>query len=199
MPRKDKRAQILDAAEKLFKNKRYHEMTLDLVAKEAKVGKGTIYLYFKDKDDLVFQLALRGHDELCELIRNYTKLEDISFDELLEKVCNEISRFFLGRHALFRATGEHEMRLSAFREKRREEFNVHRRKLQSAIEEILAKGPVRKDIELSVQANFFLGMMRTRDHMFGGNETDMPPIKMLADIFMNGFGKNSNMVFPDKK
>ena len=44
MAGKDKRAQILDAAEKLFKNKRYHEMTLDLVAKEAKVGKGTIYL-----------------------------------------------------------------------------------------------------------------------------------------------------------
>lgn len=190
MTGKDKRAQILGAAEKLFKNKRYHEMTLDLVAKEAKVGKGTIYLYFKDKDDLVFQLALRGHDELCELIRNYTKQEDISFDELLEKVCNEISRFFLGRHALFRAIGEHEMRLSAFREKRREEFNVHRRKMQSAIEEILAKGSMRKDIELSVQANFFLGMMRTRDHMFGDNEKDMPPIKMVVDIFMNGFGKS---------
>ena len=199
MAGKDKRAQILDAAEKLFKNKRYHEMTLDLVAKEAKVGKGTIYLYFKDKDDLVFQLALRGHDELCELIRNYTKLEDISFEELMEKVCNEISRFFLGRHALFRAIGEHEMRLSAFREKRREEFNVHRRKLQSAIEEILAKGSVRKDIELSAQANFFLGMMRTRDHMFGDIESKMPPIKLVVDIFMNGFGKNSNTVFPDGK
>lgn len=191
MAGKDKREAILDAAEKMFRDKRYHELTLDAVAKAAKVGKGTIYLYFKDKDDLVFQLALRGHDELCELIRNYTKLDGISFNELMVKVCTEISRFFLGRHAVFRAIGEHEMRLTAYREKRREEFNIHRRKLQSAVVEILEKGPVRSDIPIDDQANFLLGLMRTRDHAFGCIETDMPPIDRVVDIFMNGFGKKN--------
>jgi len=192
MARKDKRALILVASEKVFRNKRYHELTLDDVAKAAKVGKGTIYLYFKDKDDLVFQLALHGHDELCESIRGLTEQKNFSFREAMIKVCTEISAFFLGRHSLFRAIGEHEMRLHALKNKRRDEFNVHRKKLQAAIAEILEKGRreglIREDIDLATQAAFLLGMMRARDHAFGENPSEMPPLELVADIFMNGFG-----------
>lgn len=195
MARKDKRTLILVAAEKVFRDKRYHELTLDDVAKAAKVGKGTIYLYFKDKDDLIFQLALHGHDELCESINGYTKQQNISFRMLLINVCTKISEFFLGRHSLFRAIGEHEMRFHALRNKRRDEFNVHRMKLQAAIGEILKRGReqglIRENIDLGIQANFLLGMMRTRDHSFGDNVNDMPPIELVIDVFTNGFGNKN--------
>ena len=39
------------------------------VKSEAKVGKGTIYLYFENKDDLFFQTATWGFEELCELLK----------------------------------------------------------------------------------------------------------------------------------
>ena len=42
------------AAEKLFTSRRYHEISLDAVVQEARVGKGTIYRYFQSKDDLFF-------------------------------------------------------------------------------------------------------------------------------------------------
>ncbi len=65
---KDKRQQIMLAAERLFLGRPFHEVTTDQVAHEAHVGKGTIYRYFKSKDDLFFETAHRGFDELCELL-----------------------------------------------------------------------------------------------------------------------------------
>ena len=51
MAKTDKRILILKALEDILPGKRFHEITLEEVAKAAGVGKGTIYLYFKDKFD----------------------------------------------------------------------------------------------------------------------------------------------------
>jgi AcrR family transcriptional regulator len=193
MSGKDKRSLILEAAEKVFANKRFHELTLDDVAKEANVGKGTIYRYFKNKDDLVYQLATHGHDELCELIHEYTKLKDVPFAGLLEAVCSRISEFFLGRHSLFRVMGDQEHKMHSLRNTHRKEFEAHRKKMIAAMAKILENGKaqkiIRDDIDLEVQAQFLLGMMRTRDHSFGYVPSEMPPIKMVVDIFLNGTAK----------
>ena len=57
MTNSDKRQQIMQAAERLFLGKRFHEVTTDEVAREAHVGKGTIYRHFKTKDELFFETA----------------------------------------------------------------------------------------------------------------------------------------------
>jgi len=43
--------------EKLFTSRRFHKITVDDVAQAAQVGKGTIYRYFQNKDDLFSQTA----------------------------------------------------------------------------------------------------------------------------------------------
>ena len=65
----DKKQRIMQAAEQLFRTHRFHEITLEEIAREAKVGKGTIYLYFSDKEDLIFQAAITGFDEMCGVLR----------------------------------------------------------------------------------------------------------------------------------
>jgi AcrR family transcriptional regulator len=55
----DKRAQILAAALDEFSQNGFEAARLDDVAKRANVAKGTIYLYFKDKESL-FQELLRA-------------------------------------------------------------------------------------------------------------------------------------------
>jgi AcrR family transcriptional regulator len=52
----DKRRAILKALEKVLQGRRYDEVTIDKVAQAAGVGKGTVYRYFKDKEDLFFQM-----------------------------------------------------------------------------------------------------------------------------------------------
>ena len=52
----DKRARILDAAEKIFARDGFFAAKVADVAKDAGVADGTIYLYFKSKDDLLISL-----------------------------------------------------------------------------------------------------------------------------------------------
>ncbi|MCY2927638.1 MAG: TetR/AcrR family transcriptional regulator, partial [Planctomycetota bacterium] len=100
MPRPDKRRQIMQAAETLFAGGRFHEITTDDVAREARVGKGTIYRYFKDKEDLFFETANNGFDELCQLVREKTPA-GASFKEQLGQACVQITEFFRHRQEWF--------------------------------------------------------------------------------------------------
>ncbi len=52
----DKRARILDAAEKVFARRGFFHARVSEIAREAGVADGTIYLYFKNKDDLLISL-----------------------------------------------------------------------------------------------------------------------------------------------
>src|SRR5512141_961309 len=52
-PRSSKSERILEAAVKVFARKGYTAATVAEVAREAGVADGTIYLYFKSKDDIL--------------------------------------------------------------------------------------------------------------------------------------------------
>ena len=57
---KDKRRnRIIQAAEKVLFTKGYQAATMDDVATEAELGKGTLYLYFKNKEELILALLVR--------------------------------------------------------------------------------------------------------------------------------------------
>lgn len=62
-------AQILRAAEKLFAKKGFYPTTIDEIAKEAKSAKGTIYLYFNNKEDLFFSVIETKLDLLLNKIQ----------------------------------------------------------------------------------------------------------------------------------
>src|SRR6266446_4347584 len=54
--RHDKRARIMGAAIRVFAERGFHTATVAEIAKAAGVADGTIYLYFKSKDDLLLRL-----------------------------------------------------------------------------------------------------------------------------------------------
>jgi AcrR family transcriptional regulator len=51
---------MLDAAARLFGTQRFHEVRMEDIAAEAEVGKGTLYRYFSDKDELYLALLARA-------------------------------------------------------------------------------------------------------------------------------------------
>jgi len=63
-----RREAILNAAASVFVRKGYYEATLDEIATEAEMAKGTIYNYYKDKDDLFISLANHGHERFDEIL-----------------------------------------------------------------------------------------------------------------------------------
>src|SRR5947209_18370422 len=59
---------ILEAATRLFGAQRFHEVRMEDIAAEAEVGKGTLYRYFNDKEELYVALVARSADQmLCRL------------------------------------------------------------------------------------------------------------------------------------
>ena len=60
-----KRVKIMQAALKIFSRKGYSPAAVDEVAREAGIAKGTLYLYFQDKEDLFFSTIMYVFDNLA--------------------------------------------------------------------------------------------------------------------------------------
>ena len=54
-----RRQQIMVAAKRVFSKKSFNKATMEDIAKEAELSPGTIYLYFKNKEELFASLSLR--------------------------------------------------------------------------------------------------------------------------------------------
>jgi len=58
--KEQRRNDIIDAAERIFFSKGWSTATMDDIAEEAELSKGTLYLYFKSKNELYQAINLRG-------------------------------------------------------------------------------------------------------------------------------------------
>jgi TetR/AcrR family fatty acid metabolism transcriptional regulator len=61
---------MLEAAARLFGSKRFHEVRMDDIAAEADVSKGTLYRYFKDKEELYRALLDRASRQVLAQLRD---------------------------------------------------------------------------------------------------------------------------------
>ncbi|MGD9546198.1 MAG: TetR/AcrR family transcriptional regulator [Candidatus Krumholzibacteriia bacterium] len=81
----DKKQRILDAAVVEIARRGYHQTTVAMIARRAGVADGTIYLYFKNKDEVLVSLFDRalgrfieeGRDRLAGFAGAEAKLRDI--------------------------------------------------------------------------------------------------------------------------
>ena len=65
--REERRERILDAAEHIFESKGLDAATMEDIADQAQLGKGTLYLYFRTKEDLLLAMALRHQRKLLAI------------------------------------------------------------------------------------------------------------------------------------
>src|SRR6266516_8048136 len=107
--RKLREERILDAATTLLVRWRYRKTTIDDVAREAGVGKGTIYLHWKDKNEL-FRAAIwreqqRYSDELQRRIATDPEgglLHRITIHGMLAALSNPLmAAIFRGKSDIF--------------------------------------------------------------------------------------------------
>jgi AcrR family transcriptional regulator len=55
-----RRAEILDAAEALYAKKGWDALTVDQVARSARLSRALVYVYFRDKEELLFGIGERA-------------------------------------------------------------------------------------------------------------------------------------------
>ena len=188
----DKKILIMQAAEKLFTTRRFHEITTDDIARMAKVGKGTIYRYFQDKNELFFQTAMSGFDELCELLQKGV-LDGDSFRRQLLEACRRISGFFQRRRQLFRMMQAEEAPTLWHTGQMRRRWLSHRGRMVGAMADIVAKGvaegEIRSDIPPDVLATFLLGMLRTRARDLREAPEAFGSLEIVVELFCRGAGE----------
>jgi len=191
MTRPGKREQIMQAAEKLFASRRLHEITLDDIAREAHIGKGTIYTYFRDKDDLFFQVATAGFEELCDLLARRVA-GDAPFEQQLLQACGAISAFFSRRRQLFRMMQTEDARMPLCRSTLRERWRERRQRLVDSVGGILRRGQeegaVRDDLAEQTLAGLLLGLLRARARDLG-EDSGAVGDEVLVDVFLRGAGR----------
>jgi AcrR family transcriptional regulator len=65
----NKRKHIIETAVKLFSEQPFHKVRLDDVAEAAGVGKGTVYIYFKNKEELYYSLVYEGFASFVDQVQ----------------------------------------------------------------------------------------------------------------------------------
>jgi AcrR family transcriptional regulator len=91
---------MLDAAARLFGTQRFHEVRMDDIAAQAEVGKGTLYRYFSDKEELFLALVERSSQQLMTYLLAEVERADGPRAKL-EAVAASIVEFFDERPHLF--------------------------------------------------------------------------------------------------
>jgi AcrR family transcriptional regulator len=92
--KEDRPAEILKAALDCFAERGFAAAKLDDIAARAEVTKGTLYLYFKSKED-IFESVIR--EEIVTNINNFEKIaadESLSASELLKRLFQFWARTF---------------------------------------------------------------------------------------------------------
>ena len=77
---------ILEAAKRVFALKGFEKATLDEIAVESEYGKGTLYNYFKNKEDLFISLMRYELDKMNDILGNSLSKYNDSREQLKEVV-----------------------------------------------------------------------------------------------------------------
>lgn len=96
----ERRQQIMQAALACFARKGYHKTTMDDIVAESGLSKGTLYWYFKNKDDLFISLVKSYFLSIGQDI-SATLGQDTTASHKLRVITQETVQFFLETKEFF--------------------------------------------------------------------------------------------------
>ena len=201
--KEQRRNDIIDAAEKVFFNKGFDNATMEEIAEQAELSKGTIYLYFKSKDELLFAIDLRAMKILMSLFRESVNRDKSTIDNLLEigrayvRFSREYEHYF---RALLHFEGGESFNMSHVS---CEQINFHEEDPMNFLIEMLEKGvkegSIRTDIAPGIlahclwsQTTGILKLTKIKDlHCDLNNHSEDEIINAHLEIIYHGILKNS--------
>lgn len=182
---------ILDAAIKVFARHGYNQSTVSKIAKEAGVADGTIYLYFKNKDDILVQFFSYKTKQVFERFRLEVGRGGNSIEKLRNLVRLHLSEFQRDRNVAIVYQAETH-RISRRAEAQIKEMSkMYLDIIAEIVETGQAEGLIRKDLYLGLVKRFIVGavdeVINTWLHS-GGRYDLVSMADPLIDLFLNGIG-----------
>ena len=191
----DKHQRILDAALTLFQRKGYEPISLEEIAREAGIAKGTLYLYFRDKEDL-FSSAVRHVLHSLEETMSVGREGSLDlFGQLERMVRGTLETFTLNRNFLgvFFILSNPTLVLN-----RQALFHEMMRSQQASLDRLSALlrlaqegGQIKPGLDPRELASLFAGMVKSAighiGHAAAEVEPDIPrTVRTLMEVFRNG-------------
>jgi AcrR family transcriptional regulator len=182
--------QIKEAALKLFSEKGFYGTTITQIAEAAGLGKGTIYWYWKSKEELAFSLVedmLSAFLELIEAARE----EEGGFEERFAKLLKGVAELYV-------VEKEHCRLLWKFRADRHYIFDpdyttkvtAYYLRMREAIADLIRQGVESgelREIDPQLAAFVLLGITEGLEIEWLENEDDFDLEKGLEMVFTNLF------------
>ncbi len=179
------RKAILTAAIKLFGQKGFDNTSIEELAKEAKIGKGTVYSYFATKKDILFAFC----EERLKLIHDEVQKRQnttVSFvDRLIIIFMNEFD--FISKHKDF---GRLFLQQTLFPDETRcKAGNQPEKKwlelFYTIIDEAIKKGEIRKDIDRLYLAGHFFSLYNLVVSSWYSNRIESEEVKPVMHLLFS--------------
>jgi TetR/AcrR family fatty acid metabolism transcriptional regulator len=185
--REKRRKKILKAAERLFAKQGFHGTEVESIAKAAGVSKGSVYNYFKNKEDIFFSVVENGIEELNRKMREgMGKIQD-SIGRLkrgIEIYVNHLE----DNHALFKVLASEHIHLSTVKNRYYKDLFSRTVHLEKVISEGIQRGEIKK-VDPYIAATCLNGMI---DFLFyrglvtGKKISAKEMAKEVSKIYMKG-------------
>lgn len=111
MEKEARKKDILEEAARLFSEKGYHEVKVDEIAEKVGLSKGTIYLYYENKEALFHSIILEKTKILELQLESSIKTEE-SFIRSLESFVHTFLTFFNENESFFKIAHSEKIRIS---------------------------------------------------------------------------------------
>ncbi|HEX2572425.1 MAG TPA: TetR/AcrR family transcriptional regulator [Polyangia bacterium] len=155
----NKRERILDAAVKVFADKGFYNAKVSEIAREAGVADGTIYLYFKSKDDLLISLFEARMAEVNENLRAALASAADPIAKLRAAVRRHLGLVEQHPHVAEVLTVELRQSAKFMKEYSNPIFGEFLKLIASTIEEGQRSGALRRDLDPPIIARALFGAL----------------------------------------
>lgn len=188
----DKHQRILDAAVKVFASKGFFQSKVSEIAREAGVADGTVYLYFKSKDDLlisIFEVKMR---EAISRFREAALGEQDARSRLERLIRMHLAEFQADPElaAVFQVELRQSQRF--MREYAKSELKEYLDLIGEILQLGQKEGAFRTDIPVGLMKRFIFGTIDevVSTWVMSGMKQDMDGlVPYLVDLFLNGIGE----------
>lgn len=92
--REIRRESAIDAAMKIYEEEGYHAITMDRIAERSELSRAALYLYFKNKEEILISAVVAHSDYFAELLREAYEDRESTKDQLLEKMWECFKKFY---------------------------------------------------------------------------------------------------------
>ena len=185
----EKRKRLLHAAAKTFGRRGFHEAKIADIAAEAGVAEGTVYLYFRNKEDLLGCVFDETMDEVLAEARAVRHAGGSSAEKLVRLVGLHLS--FVGQDRDLASVFQIELRRSARLVERfsRSKLVEYFRLLDGVLKEGIASGELRRDLEprLAVRILFGAADEILSEWLLSGEPKPAADAEKLVGTLLRGF------------